>query len=80
MKVLDARLVPSGDNAIATGSGTLGYVIARIEFTNDLGMDMTPRISNFVLQDRAGARYQAPRLGLGRLHRDQQLTRAAQEG
>ncbi|MEA2665422.1 MAG: hypothetical protein QOI11_2366 [Candidatus Eremiobacteraeota bacterium] len=59
VKVLDARLVPSGDNSAATGAGTLGYVIARIEFTNDLGIDTTPRISNFVLEDRAGTRYQA---------------------
>jgi hypothetical protein len=59
VKVLDARLVPSGDNSASTGAGTLGYVIARIEFTNDLGSDTTPRISNFVLEDRAGTHYQA---------------------
>lgn len=59
VKVLDARLVPTGDNSAATGSGTLGYVIARLEFTNDLGVDTTPKVSNFVLEDRAGTRYQA---------------------
>ncbi len=59
VKVLDARLVPSGDSSPATGAGSLGYVIARLEFTNDLGIDTTPRVSNFVLEDRSGTRYQA---------------------
>ncbi len=31
----------------------------RVEFTNDLGYDTTPQISNFYLVDRAGIRYQA---------------------
>ncbi len=59
VKVLDARIVPTGDNSPSVGSGSLGYVIARLEFTNDLGVDMTPKISDFVLEDRTGIHYQA---------------------
>ena len=39
--------------------GTLEYVIARIEFTNDLGYDLTPDVSHFFLIDRNNNRYQA---------------------
>ena len=59
VKVLDAHLVPTGESSTQIASGTAGYVIARVEFTNDLGYDTTPDISHFYLVDRAGIRYQA---------------------
>jgi hypothetical protein len=59
VRVLDAHIVPTGDSSAQTGGGTLGYVVARIEFTNDLGYDLTPSVSNFYLIDRNNNRYQA---------------------
>ena len=59
VKVLDARFVPTGDSAPGVSNGTLTYLIVRVEFTNDLGYDTVPAISNFYLIDRAGTRYQA---------------------
>jgi len=59
VKVLDARIVPTGDSSAQTGGGTLGYVVVRIEFTNDLGYELTPAIANFYLIDRNNNRYQA---------------------
>lgn len=58
VNVLDAHIVPTGDGSAATSGGTLGYVIARVEFTNDLGVDATPQIDHFYLIDRNGNRYQ----------------------
>lgn len=59
VSVLDARIVPTGDASAATSAGTLGYVIARVEFTNDLGVETAPLIDHFYLIDRNGNRYQA---------------------
>jgi hypothetical protein len=59
VKVLDARIVPTGDASAATSGGTLGYVIARVEFTNDTGLVITPAIDHFYLLDRQNFRYQA---------------------
>lgn len=58
VNVLDARVVPTGDSSAATSAGTLGYVIARVEFTNDLGVETAPLIDHFYLIDRNGYRYQ----------------------
>jgi hypothetical protein len=59
VKVLDAQIVLTGDSSAQMGSGTLRYVVARIEFTNDLGYDLTPDITHFYLIDRNNNRYQA---------------------
>jgi hypothetical protein len=59
VKVIEAHIVPTGDSSAQTGAGTLRYVIARIEFTNDLGYDLTPDITHFYLLDRSNNRYQA---------------------
>lgn len=58
VKVLDARVIPTGDASAQTGGGTLRYVLARIEFTNDLGYDLTPDVSHFYLVDQNNNRYQ----------------------
>jgi len=59
VKVLDARFVPTGESAPGIANGTLTYLIVRVEFTNDLGYDTVPQVSNFYLIDRTGTRYQA---------------------
>jgi hypothetical protein len=59
VKVLDAHIVPTGDSSGGTGATTLGWVIARVELTNDFGADTVPQISNFYLLDRNGTHYQA---------------------
>jgi hypothetical protein len=57
VRVIEAHLVPSGDASAQTGGGTLEYVIARVELTNDLGYDLTPDITHFYLLDRNNNRY-----------------------
>jgi hypothetical protein len=60
VKVLDAHLVPTGEGAPSTGTGSpLAYVITRIEYTNKSGVDFVPQVSDFYLMDRNGNRYQA---------------------
>jgi hypothetical protein len=59
VKVLEAHIVPTGEASATTSGGTLGYVIARVELTNDFGVDATPQIANFYLIDRKNNRYQA---------------------
>jgi hypothetical protein len=58
VRVIDAQIVPTGDASAQTGGGTLRYVIARIEFTNDLGYELTPDVTHFYLIDRNNVRYQ----------------------
>ena len=58
VKVLDAHVVPTGESSAQTSGGTLSYVIARVELTNDFGTDLTPRIESFYLIDRSNTRYQ----------------------
>jgi hypothetical protein len=59
VKVLNAQVVSSGDASAQTSGGTLSYVIAKIEFTNDLGADTVPQIDHFFLIDQNGTRFQA---------------------
>ena len=59
VKVLEARIVPSGDASLRMASGTLNYLIVRIELTNDFGFDGVPQIDHIYLTDRDGNRYQA---------------------
>lgn len=59
VKVLEAHIVPTGEASATTSGGTLGYVVARVELTNDFGVDATPQISNFYLIDLKNNRYQA---------------------
>jgi hypothetical protein len=63
VKVIEAHIVPTGDSSAQTGGGTIRYVIARVELTNDLGYDMTPDVSHFYLIDRSNNRYQAKDTG-----------------
>jgi hypothetical protein len=58
VRVIEAHIIPTGDSSAQTGAGTLRYVLARIEFTNDLGYDLTPDITHFYLIDRNNNRYQ----------------------
>src|SRR5947209_18685741 len=53
VRVIEAHIVPTGDSSAQTGGGTLRYVIARVELTNDQGYDMTPDVSHFYLLDRS---------------------------
>src|ERR1700761_1974353 len=57
VRVIEAHIVPTGDSSAQTGGGTLEYVIARVELTNDLGYDLTPDITHFYLIDRNDNRY-----------------------
>lgn len=59
VKVLNAQVVSSGDASAQTSGGTLSYVIAKVEFTNDLGTDTVPQIDHFYLIDQNGTRFQA---------------------
>ncbi|HTW84374.1 MAG TPA: hypothetical protein VMD91_09930 [Candidatus Sulfotelmatobacter sp.] len=63
VRVIETHVVPSTDASAQTGGGTLDYVVARVELTNDLGHDLTPQIAHFFLIDRAGNRYQATDTG-----------------
>lgn len=58
VKVLEAHIVPTGEASASTSGGTLGYVVARVELTNDFGVDATPQIANFYLIDQKNNRYQ----------------------
>ncbi|MDB5069399.1 MAG: hypothetical protein JWM87_510 [Candidatus Eremiobacteraeota bacterium] len=58
VRVIEAHIIPTGDSSAQTGGGTLRYVLARVEFTNDLGYDLTPDITHFYLIDRSNNRYQ----------------------
>jgi hypothetical protein len=58
VKVIEAHTVLTGDSSAQTGGGTLRYVIARVELTNDMGVDLTPDISHFYLIDANNNRYQ----------------------
>ncbi len=57
VRLIEAHIVPSGDSSAQTGGGTLRYVIARVELTNDLGYDLTPEVSHFYLLDQNNNRY-----------------------
>jgi hypothetical protein len=57
VKVLNAQVVSTGDASAQTSGGTLNYVIARVEFTNDLGVDTVPLIEHFYLIDQNGTRF-----------------------
>jgi hypothetical protein len=63
VRVIDARVVPTADASAQTGGGTLDYVVARVELTNDLGRDVIPDVGRFFLIDRSGNRYQATDTG-----------------
>ncbi|MDB5043753.1 MAG: hypothetical protein JWN27_4479, partial [Candidatus Eremiobacteraeota bacterium] len=56
VKVLNAQVVSSADSSAQTSGGTLSYVIAKVEFTNDLGTDTVPQIDHFYLIDQNGTR------------------------
>ena len=58
VRVIEAHIIPTGDSSAQTSGGTLRYVLARVEFTNDLGYDLTPDITHFYLIDRNNNRYQ----------------------
>jgi hypothetical protein len=58
VKVLNAQVVATGDSSAQNSGGTLNYVIARVEFTNDLGIDAVPQIDHFYLIDQNGTRFQ----------------------
>ncbi len=57
VRVIEAHIVPTGDSSAQTGGGTLRYVIARVELTNDFGVDLTPDITHFYLLDLNNNRY-----------------------
>jgi hypothetical protein len=58
VRVVDARIVPTADASPATSGGTLGYVVAQLELTNDLNIDFTPTADHFYLMDRQNFKYQ----------------------
>ena len=58
VKVIDAHIVLTGDSSAQTGGGTLRYLVARVELTNDMGLELTPDISHFYLIDSSNNRYQ----------------------
>lgn len=59
VRVLDARVVPTGDSSAQTSAGTLNYLIVRVELSNDSHGDFTPQIDHFSYLDRDGNRFQA---------------------
>ncbi len=59
VKVINAQVVASSDASAQTSGGTLSYVVARVEFTNDLGVDLVPQIDHFSLIDQSGTRFAA---------------------
>jgi hypothetical protein len=59
VRVVDAQVVPTGDSSAQTSGGTLNYLLARVELTNDSRADFTPQISHFYYLDRDGNRFQA---------------------
>ena len=59
VRVIDARIVPSSDSSAQTSAGTLNYLIAHVELTNDSRADFTPQIDHFYYIDSNGDRFQA---------------------
>jgi hypothetical protein len=58
VRVINSLIVPSGDSSAQTSGGTLNYLIARIEFTNDTGVEVVPTADHFFLIDQNGNRFQ----------------------
>ena len=58
VRVIEAHIVLTGDSSAQTGGGTLRYLVARVELTNDMGIELTPDISHFYLIDSNNNRYQ----------------------
>ena len=58
VKVIEAHVVLTGDSSAQTGGGTLRYLVARVELTNNMGIELTPDISHFYLIDSNNNRYQ----------------------
>jgi len=63
VRVIDGRIVQTGDASAQTSGGTLSYLVVRIEFTNDLGSDLVPQVDHFFYVDRSGTRFQATDTG-----------------
>jgi hypothetical protein len=58
VRVIDVRLVDSGDaNTTSGGGGALTYVLAHLAYTNDTANDFTPEAGRFILLDRFGNSY-----------------------
>ena len=58
VRVINSHLVPSGDSSAEMSGGSLTYLIARIEFTNDTGVSVVPTADHFYLIDQNGNRFQ----------------------
>ncbi|HEY4439545.1 MAG TPA: hypothetical protein VGN14_03775 [Candidatus Elarobacter sp.] len=57
VRVIASQIVPSGDSSGQTSGGTLNYLVARVEFTNDTGTEIVPTADRFYLIDQNGNRY-----------------------
>src|ERR1017187_4225891 len=58
VRVLTTHLIPNTDAGPGLASGTLTYVVAKVELINDTPHDFTPDISRFVLTAAHNQRYQ----------------------
>jgi len=58
VRIINSQLVPSGDSSAETSGGTINYLMARIEFTNDTGVEVVPTADHFYLLDQNGNRFQ----------------------
>ncbi len=59
IRVVDAHYVTTGEGNQVMSGNPVGYIIMRIELTNDFGRDMTPELSHIFLVEPDGTRHQA---------------------
>ncbi len=58
VRVLAVRFVPGTDAGPGLAAGSLTYVLANVELTNDTSRDFTPDVSRFFLTSAQNRRYQ----------------------
>jgi hypothetical protein len=58
VRVITVRFIPSSEGGQGLAAGTLTYVLANVELTNDTARDFTPEISRFFLTGPQNQRYQ----------------------
>jgi len=58
VRVIAVRRIPASDAGAGLAAGSLTYVLANVELTNDTGRDFTPEVSRFFLTGAQNQRYQ----------------------
>ena len=59
VQIISAQMVSTNDAGNSVGGQATWYLIAKIQFTNNLNYEFAPIIANFTLQDPQANRYQA---------------------